>query len=384
MFRNSARKVILALSMILIAVGILSLVILVQLVELASTLDELQRNNEVLAYKVENLSLRLKKLNSSYTDLLSKYRTLHQEYAKLFQQYQETLEKLTNVSEVLVKLQTKLALAEKLSEDVLMWYKYDVNTIVKSLPTILREATQQTTTIVTIMGLETDNVYTVTRDLFIYSMTSLSYQRDDYVKLLDVTKLEIYTIHNTWSLPNITLLRKGGECEDFAILAYSVLRSVAVAKQTYVLMWYGRETSHVATLYVDRGGVILIDLTGNWVNGYGIYLSMNILRDEGTAVNVYLNPLYLDPKIKKELLSLGLATLIAIDYEENETMSIYQINLMLMSPDKALREWLQYWAKQGVDIASIQGYVLCNELICKNFSSLDSLINYIKEISRQL
>jgi len=105
-------------------------------------------------------------------------------------------------------------------------------------------------------------------NVFEYIVNSTYYQYDSIA-----IKSENVTEGNYWKLANETLIDLGGDCDDLAVLAYSLIKPYV--NNTYLLGWYNDETGHVAVITYTNGYWYIVDPAGNWLNGYKLMMDIS-------------------------------------------------------------------------------------------------------------
>ena len=173
--------------------------------------------------------------------------------------------------------------------------------------------------------------------IFEWILLNTYYQHDPYV--LVPTEEGGYKNDNIWKLANETLANEGGDCEDLATLAYSVLKNLGF--KVWLLYAYNGSEGHVSALIKYGNNWYILDPAGNWLNGYGIWLKMDVTDTEGKGWWIWLSPLDVTSSEKDWLLTKKFATMVWWDYDNDEEIaqpSITRADLQII-----LDEWARYW-----------------------------------------
>lgn len=100
-----------------------------------------------------------------------------------------------------------------------------------------------------------------------------------------------------------TITRGGGDCEDLAILAYTLLKqALREGEKLYLIGVSSKISGHVALLYESGGKYMIIDPATSYVSNSTIMLTI-YFRD----VTMRVAPIGLDPDFKKMLIEGCLA-----------------------------------------------------------------------------
>jgi len=77
-------------------------------------------------------------------------------------------------------------------------------------------------------------------------------------------------------LPNETVELGGGDCEDLALLAYSLLKAYPLpGERVYLVVWWGPSVGHSAvTVKSPEGIYYILDPAGDYLNSYIALLEM--------------------------------------------------------------------------------------------------------------
>jgi len=87
---------------------------------------------------------------------------------------------------------------------------------------------------------------------------NMEYVPDAYI--IAVKNQSVTKIPEHFQTPNETLKRGGGDCEDLAILLYSLLKPVlGEGEELYIITWINGYFGHVAVLYGSDGRYMILD-----------------------------------------------------------------------------------------------------------------------------
>lgn len=107
-----------------------------------------------------------------------------------------------------------------------------------------------------------------------------------------------------WKLPNETLVEEGGDCEDYAVFTYALLKRAGF-KHVYLISWNTRNSGHVGVLTFKDGLWYLVDPAWSLLNGYVLLMELNI-SSSNSVWTITIHPSHLSPAIKRALLDRGL------------------------------------------------------------------------------
>jgi len=285
--------------------------------------EELKRSYESqidqLKGEVESLTAmnyELRKNLTYYMDLLSK---LNSEYYTVISDYESQISKLRYE---LTKLQYKLKYAVFPVELFIMSQDEINNFLIKSITSVSNLSKQFETK---------QSVNELLMRVFEYTANNTYYQYDSIA-----IRSENVVGGNYWKLANETLIDLGGDCEDLAVLTYSLIKPYI--NHTYLVEWYDDKTGHVAVItYINRYWYI-IDPAGNWLNNYKLMIRLTIKDRVGREWIWWLSPIYIHPDIKKSGLQNGY-----IIYEWREGSKTLTEIEGYSDITRLLQDWLNYW-----------------------------------------
>ena len=163
------------------------------------------------------------------------------------------------------------------------------------------------------------------------------YEYDDYHYY--IVDNEYFLRQNFFSLPNETLERKGGDCEDLAILAYALLKRVSTSEKVYLIKFISPASGlvHDSVLYESGNGYMIIDPSGPYVTEN----SKILLLLRASNRTIYLNPMGIHPSIKLYLIRNGIASLSYGRIEKELNTNPYSF----IKLSRALDLWLEDWGE---------------------------------------
>jgi len=300
-----------------------------KVLELQSEVERLKSENEILRKSYES---QINQLRIGYEAQINQLRnevdrlnTLNDILRKNLTYYIDALSKLSSEYSAtqyeLVNLQNKLKSAV-FPVELLTMSQYEVNNfLIKSLTSVINISKE----------LPKPSVEEFLMKVFEYIMNNTYYQYDSIA-----IRSENVVGGNYWKLANETLIDLGGDCEDLAVLTYSLIKPYI--NHTYLLGWYNNETGHVAVItYINRYWYI-IDPAGNWLNNYKLMIRLTIKDRVGREWIWWLSPIYIHPDIKKSGLQNGY-----IIYEWREGSKTLTEIEGYSDITRLLQDWLNYW-----------------------------------------
>jgi len=398
-------------------------------------LTSLQRDYDSLSTKYYGLEERYSLLKSNYTrvtrgyreieekysSLSEKYNILQQNYTELSNYYGELKEKLLEYNNTISRLQTWLTgnttkcsrLIEQYTADIVNLTEENKELSVKleeyenwleTNSTLYQESMANLTKQINDYSKYIEEMYTIVSltsanqterdeflaealasaekfsanfsstdeelliELFKWIQMNTYYQYDPYIPLYEYGRYP-----NIWKLPNETIAEEGGDCEDLALLVYSVLKDKGV--QTWLIFWEnGTSGGHVSVLAKVDDKWYIVDPAGEWINANTITLKMDATDLNGDEYYIYLHPIQISPDTKKWLINNRFATETWIDDHTNNeetqpTLDRYNSLQTLIS------DWLGWWSQQGY---TFTGYDIMDIGVYKEFNTTAELISYLE------
>ena len=199
-----------------------------------------------------------------------------------------------------------------------------------------------------------DRIYNIME----WILWNLEYDYDSPVRVVDPEDYTVIVWDDYVMLPNETLYRGGGDCDDLALLAYSILvRSDIPWMKVYLVAWYPSEgPGHVAVLARLGDEYYIFDPAGNWLNGVSFYLLVRVVdeNDPNYYWEAYLIPQNLAPEEKEYLAENGLASMVYYVWREDTLYYDRPPLIDYTDPYRILSAWIRgYWNVDPVYIEII-------------------------------
>ncbi|MEM0052182.1 MAG: transglutaminase-like domain-containing protein [Sulfolobales archaeon] len=307
-----------------------------KVLELQNEVERLKSENEMLRKDYESQINQLKMMYEArinqLQDEVNRLNTLNNMLRENLTYYMDALSKLSSEYSVtqheLVNLQNKLKSAVFPAELFTMTQDEVNNFLIKSINSVSNLSRQFETRL---------SVNEFLMNVFEYVMNSTYYQYDSIA-----IRSENTTKSNYWKLANETLVDLGGDCEDLAVLVYSIIKPYI--NNTYLLEWYNDVTGHVAVITYVNGFWYVVDPAGDWLNGYTLLIRLTLKDRLGREWVWWLLPTHIHPDIKK----LGIQNSLFI-YEwvrDNKTVTTVKGYL---DSKQLLQDWLNYWREEAGD-----------------------------------
>jgi uncharacterized small protein (DUF1192 family) len=307
-----------------------------KVLELQNEVERLKSENEMLRKDYESQINQLKMMYEArinqLQDEVNRLNTLNNMLRENLTYYMDALSKLSSEYSVtqheLVNLQNKLKSAVFPAELFTMSQEEVNNFLIKSINSVSNLSRQFETRL---------SVNEFLMNVFEYVMNSTYYQYDSIA-----IRSENTTKSNYWKLANETLIDLGGDCEDLAVLVYSIIKPYI--NNTYLLEWYNDVTGHVAVITYVNGSWYIIDPAGDWLNRYKLTIRLTLKDRLGREWVWWLSPTHIHPDIKKLGIQNSLFT-----YEwvrDNKTVTTVKGYL---DSKQLLQDWLNYWREEAGD-----------------------------------
>ncbi len=189
----------------------------------------------------------------------------------------------------------------------------------------------------------------------------------------DLTALKDY-----WKLPNETIKEEGGDCEDYAVLGYALLRRAGF-KNVYVLSWNVDGSGHVGVLIYDGGGWYLVDPGWSYVNDYMLYLRAKVYADEDHPWVISIHPSHIHPMTKKLLIGRGLARYEWYDHRTNA-----YVDEPTVRRQTDLKGLISSWPlRGGYGVDEVKAWTLITDDETIVTSDLDEVVNALTGLTNQ-
>jgi uncharacterized small protein (DUF1192 family) len=306
-----------------------------KVLELQNEVERLKSENEMLRKDYESQINQLKMMYEArinqLQDEVNRLNTLNNMLRENLTYYMDALSKLSSEYSVtqheLVNLQNKLKSAVFPAELFTMSQEEVNNFLIKSINSVINISKE----------LPKPSLEGFLMNVFEYVMNSTYYQYDSIA-----IRSENVTEGDYWKLANETLVDLGGDCEDLAVLVYSIIKPYI--NNTYLIGWSSNVTGHVAVItYVNRTWYV-VDPAGDWLNGYKLTIRLTLKDRLGRERVWWLLPTHIHPDIKKLGIQNNLFT-----YEwvrDNKTVTTVKGYL---DSKQLLQDWLNYWREEAGD-----------------------------------
>ena len=334
--------------------------------------EGLRINYSLLKHEYRDLKAAEAALFKNYQETEFKYNELKEEYNELVTANKELFANLTALKEWLESNVTKYeGIIKKLNDSLSNYEEYvsEVN-VYTSLTTVnqslrnyfLNEALNSIRPY--LKRFSSFSKESLVIKLYEWVMNNTYYQKDPYVPTYSWGLYD-----NIWKLPNQTLMQEGGDCEDLALLIYAALKNYGI-KAWLIFWWNGSEGGHTAAIAKYGGKWYLIDPVKNWLNGYSYYLRMRLSKGS-KEVNALIQPLWLNPTLKKWLINDGLANPLWVNSSLGSVIQVKQIN-GVSDLGSLIESWLSAWGNKFTN------YSIMDVGIYKEFSNVSELIDYLR------
>ena len=350
------RILIVALSLLLITLMIVLVVGYAEYSELNAKYDHLRREYS--------------KLNESFNAFLINYSKTQKRYKCMLSKYNELMDKYSALEEYFSKVKLNI---ERISKRIVIPEESFPELLNQSLGGEVSELVKEELLLKKSMPPETK-----AKTIMEWVMINMQYFQDDYHHYLVDGRRCVG--RDYLSLPNETLARGGGDCEDLAILVYAMLRSVLGESEKVYLIgimerYYYRDgwgRAHVAVLYETKKGFMILDPAMSYVSNGKIVVSF-VVEKNGTLYEIKLRIIDLSPSHKEYLLENGLAELAYIDPLDPSTPAkhIYQF----LDIRSSINLWLSY-TSSAIPLADV--WLLANGSFVETFDSTETFLKWVE------
>jgi len=311
---------------------------------------------------------RLKAISEENSELRENYSKLVESYEKLRLQYEELEEKygdlMSRYSEVKVSLPRIKEGLEEISDRIL--------TPSDKIPDMLKQASPEMVKDIVYgeLGLRPETPpETKAKKVLEWLMLNLEYLDDDFHQYLADGVLESY--QDFLSLPNETLARGGGDCEDLATLTYTMLKTVLrKGEQIYIVQIGGSGVWHVGVIYRVGDKIMILDPAGSYVTDAKILLEM-LVKKELKEYKIWLSPLAIRQEGRERLMENGLANLVYM-----KSPGVEGEAYRFLGVDDAVALWLNHWRGEMVN-PSIR--MVANDTFVKVFTSTQEFLVWMEK-----
>jgi len=201
--------------------------------------------------------------------------------------------------------------------------------------------------------------------------------RDSYVR---VPTLDGYVKiwNDVLQLPNEIIENSGGDCEDLALLVYSVLKRVAKpSEEIYLLFLKQLPEEHAVVLAIDKDDkiVYLIDPSFSFINGFLLMIEITAEGKNSELLTKHIMPMAMNPGLKRDLLAIFKTRIAYVDYfklrETGEKVVYYKPKIYVLSAEILFKKYLSYTKLNPIS------YVVVSRDEILLFTDLESLVEWI-------
>ncbi|MCD6323783.1 MAG: hypothetical protein J7L55_01575 [Desulfurococcales archaeon] len=201
--------------------------------------------------------------------------------------------------------------------------------------------------------------------IFEWVEMNLYYQEDPDIPV--PTASGVFISHNLWKLPNETITDQGGDCEDLSLLIYEFLRASGV--RAWILIASGGSEEHAVVITKYGKTWFLIDPAGDWVNGYGLFLTLK----SGGSKGLLIPPLTVMPSVKSNLIGRGAANIVWFNYLEGTWSSSLSLkSIPNTSLSSLIQAWVSFWDGKFISYAILNDTTLIK---LRSIHQLTELLN---------
>ena len=347
----------------IVALSLLLIVLIILLVVSYARYSELDA-------KYENLRREYSELNELFSAFSINYSKTQKCYERMVSEYNALMDKYSALEEYFSKVKLNI---EKIAKRVIIPEESFPELLNQSLGGEVFELVKEELLLKKSMPPETK-----ARKIMEWVMINMQYFQDDYHHYLVDSKRCIG--RDYLSLPNETLSRGGGDCEDLAILVYAMLRSILGESEKVYLIgimerYYYRDgwgRAHVAVLYETKKGFMILDPAMSYVSNGKIVISL-VVEKNGTLHEIKLRIIDLPPSHKEYLLENGLAELAYIDPLDPSApaKNIYQF----LDIRSSINLWLDY-TRSVIPLADV--WLLANGSFVETFDSTETFLRWVE------
>ena len=332
--------------------------------DLKNRYEELQEEYGKTVSKLKVISEENAKLRENYSKLAESYERLKLQYDDVERRYEDLKEKyddlMSKYSEISVSFPRIKEGLEEISDRILTPSDRIPDMLRQSNPAMVEDIVHGE------LKLRAETPPEIkARKILEWIMLNLEYLDDDFHQYLIGATLESH--QDFFSLPNETLVRGGGDCEDLATLVYTMLKAVLKkGEQIYIIQISGGETRHIGVAYKLKDKLMIIDPAGGYVTNAKVLLEM-FMKKELKTYKVWLNPLGIRREWKRFLIKGGFAKLTYM-----EEVEAYRF----LEARDAVTLWLNHWRGEIVH-PSIS--MVANDTFVKTFTTTQEFLDWIEK-----
>ena len=340
--------------------------------QLEESHENLRESYENLKSSYSSLVEENKRFRESYEELKSSYLDLQQSYQRLEREHEELKVNYTMLEMRASSLQKILEYYQKVYAEYLTLRERastiigrEVRNWVEVQKVLRKPPTENVLRIVSELGLREDmNSSEKARRVMEWVMVNTRYFYDKYIVVVasrPFTGLPDYVLS-----ADETITRGGGDCEDLAILAYTLLKqALREGEKLYLIGVSSKISGHVALLYESGGKYMIMDPAMGYASNSTIMLTIYFRN-----ATVSITPLWLDPDFKKMLAEGCLAE---ITYHPERTRPYTFLDLK-----SAITAWLNHLKSCRSCLAeNLHVDRIVNETIDRRFSSTEEFLAWM-------
>ena len=360
---------------------------------LRSAYDSLRENYEKLALQYEDLLARSQALESSYNELKLSYVQVSEENERLANESLKLRQAVSDLRDELTSLRNNLSRVEELYRALSANYSFlssnytalkkdydELKILLESLSMKVLIEPENLPKIIRASFLESSSLKSLAlsklklsrseqpsekaEKVLTWILINLQYIPDDFHEIIVDGKL--WKAMDRISSPAETLNRRGGDCEDLALLSYALLAQVlGDGESIYLIGLKGApEIGHIALLYKVGEKFMVIDPAGLYLTDVSYTLKTSFKKNLGEET-AYLNPLWINPNLKLLMIKEGVA----------ELQPVHGSSIEPKPAEEAITIWLERWESQ---IPLVHVSFVANSTFYKTFGSTQEFLDFIE------
>ena len=305
---------------------------------------------------------RLKTISEQNIELRENYSKLAESYKRLKLQYDDLRSKYFEINITLPKVEEKL---KEISDRILIPSDRVPDMLKQASPAMVKDVVYGE------LELKAETTPEIkAKKILEWIMLNLQYSDDDFHQYLTDNRLESY--QDFLSLPNETLARGGGDCEDLATLVYTMLKTVLKrGEQIYIIEISSGGARHAGVIYKLEDKLMILDPAGGYVTNARILLEMSVKKGL-KEYKIWLSPLAIRREWKKFLIEKEFAKLIYMKPSGIEEGEAYKF----LEAEDAVTLWLNHWRKEMIH-PSIS--MVANDTFVKTFTSTQEFLDWMEK-----
>lgn len=358
-----------------------------------SAYESLREDYEKLSSRYEDLLARSQALESSYNELKLSYMQVSMENKRLANESFKLRQAVSDLRNELMALRSNLSRVEELYQALSANYSFlssnytalkkdydELKALLESLSMKVVIEPENLPEIIEASLLEPSGLKPLAiselklsrsehpskkaERVLNWILINLQYFPDDFHEI--IVDESIWKVMDRISSPAETLSRKGGDCEDLALLSYALLaQALGDGESIYLIGLEGvSEMGHIAVLYKVGENFMVIDPAGLYLTDVGYALETSFRRNLREEV-WYLNPLWIAPELKLPMIEEGVAKL----------QPAYGSYVKPRPAEEAIPRWLEIWEAQ---IPLVHVSFVANSTFYKTFNSTQEFLEFIE------